>query len=35
MTRSDLITFVPWITFGVILGIIAARLLRRRGSGPR
>jgi len=31
MTRSDLVMFVPWVVFGVVLGFIAVRLLRRRG----
>jgi hypothetical protein len=31
MASSDLLMVVPWVVFGVALGLIAIRLLRRRG----
>jgi hypothetical protein len=32
MTRGDLVTVLPWLVFGIALGLIAFRLRRR---GPR
>jgi hypothetical protein len=29
MTRGDLVTLLPWLVFGIALGFIAFRLLRR------
>jgi hypothetical protein len=31
MTRGDLVMLLPWVVFGIALGFIAFRLLRRRG----
>jgi hypothetical protein len=31
MTRGDLVMLLPWLVFGVALGFITFRLLRRRG----
>jgi hypothetical protein len=31
MTRGDLVMVLPWVVFGVALGLIAYRLMRRRG----
>jgi hypothetical protein len=31
MTRGDLVMLLPWLVFGIALGLIAFRLFRRRG----
>jgi hypothetical protein len=33
MTRGDLVMLLPWLVFGIALGFITFRLLRR--GGPR
>jgi hypothetical protein len=32
MARGDLVMLLPWLVFGVALGFIAFRLLRRGGG---